>query len=87
MKKPNKTNIKKLKGLKDTKIDYSDIPKTDSGFWEDAHVIYSSAKKPVSIRLDEDVINWFKSFGKGYQTKINEVLKLYMQSVKKQQSS
>ena len=87
MKKRSKTNIKKLKSLKDGKIDYSDIPKTDSGFWEDAQIIYNPTKKPVSIRLDEDVINWFKSFGKGYQTKINEVLKLYMQSVKKQQSS
>lgn len=87
MKKRSKTNIKKLKSLEDGKIDYSDIPKTDNGFWEDAQIIYSPTKKPVSIRLDEDVVNWFKSFGKGYQTKINEVLKLYMQSVKKQQSS
>ena len=87
MKKASKTNIKKLKNLREDKIDYSDIPKTDSGFWEDAQVIYSPVKKPVSIRLDEDVIDWFKSFGRGYQTKINEVLKLYMQSVKKRQSS
>ena len=87
MKKPSKTNIKRLKNLKDNKIDYADIPETNSEFWEDAKIIYSPIKKPVSIRLDEDVINWFKSFGKGYQTKINEVLKLYMQSVKKQQSS
>jgi len=87
LKKPSKTDFNKLNSLKDSKIDYSEIPKTDSGFWEDAQVIYNPNKKPVSIRLDEEVIDWFKSLGKGYQTKINEVLKLYMQSVKKQQSS
>jgi uncharacterized protein (DUF4415 family) len=34
----------------------------------------------VSIRIDEDVLAWFKSQGKGYQTKINEILKTYMRA-------
>lgn len=86
MKKLSKTNINDLKKVQDKNIDYSDIPVTSKAFWEDSQILYGTTKKPVSIRLDEDVINWFKSFGKGYQTKINEVLKTYMQSIKKQQS-
>ena len=38
-----------------------------------------SVKQPVSIRLDSDVLAWFKRFGKGYQTRINEVLRRYME--------
>jgi uncharacterized protein (DUF4415 family) len=38
-----------------------------------------SVKRPVSIRLDADVVAWFKRFGKGYQTRINEVLRSYME--------
>lgn len=37
-------------------------------------------QKMVSIRLDEEVLNWFKKSGKGYQTKINEILKMYMRA-------
>ncbi len=86
LKKSVKTDSTKLSDLKDDRIDYSDIPKTDINFWEDAEVVYASSKKPVSIRIDVDIINWFKSYGKGYQTRINEVLKSYMLSVKKRQS-
>jgi uncharacterized protein (DUF4415 family) len=86
MKKPSKTKFEELEKAKDQNIDYSDIPRTDKGYWEDAQILYNTSKKPVSIRLDEDVIDWFKSFGKGYQTKINEVLKVYMQSIKKQEA-
>ena len=37
-------------------------------------------KKSVSLRLDADVLNWFKGQGKGYQTKINAILRMYMKA-------
>ena len=52
------------------------------GFWEEATVIMPSEKIKVGIRLDSDVVEWFKSTGKGYQTRINAVLKSYMDAHK-----
>ncbi len=86
MNKSGKRNIKRSNRLKHDKTDYSDIPKTDHKFWKNAEVVFGSKKKPISIRIHEDIITWFKSFGEGYQTKINEVLKSYMMSIKKRKS-
>jgi uncharacterized protein (DUF4415 family) len=82
----SKTNFKRLKKISDKDIDYSDIPETDESFWSDAEVQFPSRKTHVSIRLDDDIISWFKQFGRGYQTKINSVLKSYINSVKKNQA-
>ena len=79
----SKTNFKRLKKISDKDIDYSDIPETDESFWSDAEVQFPSTKTHVSIRLDDDIISWFKQFGRGYQTKINSVLKSYIKSAKK----
>ncbi|PFG11703.1 BrnA antitoxin of type II toxin-antitoxin system [Marinobacter sp. LV10MA510-1] len=38
------------------------------------------AKQPVTLRIDEDVLVWFKAQGKGYQTRINKLLRQYMKS-------
>ena len=82
----NKTDINKLINLKDKEINYSDIPETDATFWKDAEVIYPSNKTHLSIRLDDDILNWFKKFGRGYQTKINAVLRSYISNIEKKQA-
>ncbi|NOX74574.1 MAG: BrnA antitoxin family protein [Alphaproteobacteria bacterium] len=53
--------------------------------WENAVFDAPPFKKLVSIRLDVDVLEFFKSNGRGYQTRINQVLKSYVQA--KQRSS
>lgn len=63
---------------KQVQIDYSDIPSTDEKFWESAEVIIPQKKKSITLRLDSEVLEWFKEHGKGYQTKINAVLKTYV---------
>lgn len=83
MSTPSKTNYKRLKKLSDKDIDYSDIPSTNEKFWQDAEVIFPTKKTHVSIRLDDEIISWFKQFGRGYQTKINSVLKSYITNVQK----
>jgi uncharacterized protein (DUF4415 family) len=45
--------------------------------WSAAEVQTPAPKKPVTLRIDADVLNWFKSLGKGYQTKMNAVLRIY----------
>ena len=77
------TDWKKLSKLEGRQIDFSDIPETDEKFWENAAVIIPTAKTHLSLRLDEDVVDWFKRQGPGYQTRMNAVLRSYVQAVSK----
>ncbi len=43
---------------------------------------YRPAKKPVAMRLDEDIVDWLKGYGPGYQTKANMLLRHAMNSIK-----
>ncbi len=76
----SKKRLKKLKAIKDEDIDYSDIPELDEEFWEKAEVRLPETKKGVYIRLDGDVLDWLKSQGKGYQTRINAILRAYYEA-------
>ena len=78
--------LKKLDEIKDKNIDYSDIPELDESFWVNAVIEYPERKKPVTLRLDTDVLDWFKSMGKGYQTRINSVLRSFYNAHKRDAS-
>lgn len=58
-------------------IDTSDIPELDDDFFRQAE-LRLPAKQTVTIRLDADVLAWFKDQGSGYQTRINQLLRQYM---------
>lgn len=77
-KSTSKTNWDRLNQMDDQDIDFSDIAVTNEDFWAEANVVLPETKSRISIRLDNDVLDWFKSKGKGYQTKINAVLKSYV---------
>lgn len=70
--------LNKLKAMPDSEIDTSDIPEITN--WDDAVVgkFYRPIKKPVTIRLDSDVIEWFKTQNGKYQSNINKALREYM---------
>ncbi|MDO3442492.1 BrnA antitoxin family protein [Agrobacterium sp. V1] len=51
--------------------------------WSKAEVVFPTAKQSISIRLDQDVVDFFKSTGKGYQTRMNAVLRHYVHEQKK----
>ncbi len=59
------------------------IPELDNKFWENAVIKYPEKKKPITLRLDADVLVWFKSIGKGYQTRINAILRTFYESHKR----
>jgi len=82
----NRTDLKRLRLMSDRQIDYSDIPETDEKFWESAGVIIPTAKIHLYVRLDEDVVDWFKRQGPGYQTRMNAVLRSYVQAVQSAKS-
>ncbi|NCS50751.1 MAG: hypothetical protein GPJ29_23915 [Microcystis aeruginosa BK11-02] len=70
--------LKILGQMKDSDIDYSDIPATDAEFWQEA-TVNSPLKVPVTLQLDPSGVAWYKQeFPKKYQTLINAVLKKYM---------
>ncbi len=73
---------RKLLAMKDEDIDYSDIPELDDAFWEEARVVVPPEKKRITIRLDRDVVDYFQSQGAGYQTRMNAVLKSYVEHVR-----
>jgi uncharacterized protein (DUF4415 family) len=65
--------------MTDAEIDYSDIPPLSRSFFTKARVPWPPAKKQLSIRFDADVLNWLKSQGRGYQTRINRILRAAME--------
>jgi uncharacterized protein (DUF4415 family) len=76
-KKVSKTDFAKLDALKDEDIDYSDIPELTDDVWEKMQLI-DPGKKAISIRVDQDVLAWFKNQGGRYQRLINQILRHYM---------
>ena len=54
----------------------------DKEFWDNARLVMPSArpKQHTGIRIDADVLDWFKSHGKGWQTRMNAVLRSYFEN-------
>jgi uncharacterized protein (DUF4415 family) len=86
---PDKTDWARVEALTDEEIeaaiadDPDAAPIADEGFWARARVVLPPPKEPISIRIDKDVLAWFRSLGRGYQTRINAVLRAYMEARKK----
>jgi uncharacterized protein (DUF4415 family) len=75
-----KTRLAATFARPESEIDLSDIPEADAEFWETTVRIgrEKPRKRQTTIRLDEDVIEWFKAAGRGYQSRINAVLRAVM---------
>lgn len=72
-----RAELKALAEQRDDKIDYSDIPPLDESFWANAapNPFFKPIKTHASVRIDADVLAWLKSQGKGYQTRMNAILR------------
>jgi uncharacterized protein (DUF4415 family) len=72
--------VESLKKLSDQPIDLTDMPETTEADWADAGrgVFYRPVKQQISIRLDSDVLQWLRSKGRGYQSRINQILRSAM---------
>lgn len=73
-------HVERLAAMEGQEIDLSEMPEATD--WSNAvrGKYYRPVKKPYSLRLDEDVVAWFRSGGDGYQTRINAALREYMLS-------
>jgi len=82
---PLEEREKKLLEMSDDDIDLSDIPKLDEEFFKNAKLVERKPRtEAISIRIDTDVLQWFKEHAKskGYQTLINDVLRTYVEHSK-----
>ena len=79
-----KTDWRRLRSMTDEEvhaaiIDDPDAKPTDEAFWKDARVVMPRQKKTVTMRLDADLLEWFRR-ERGYQTRINAILRAYMKA-------
>ncbi len=77
-----RTDWKGLRSMTDAQIHAAvtkdpDISPTDEAFWAKAKVVIPRPKKTVTMRLDADLLDWFRG-NRGYQTRINAILRAYM---------
>src|ERR1700674_2254943 len=81
-----KREIRGIAAKRDEDIDFSDAPAVVD--WSKAEIgkFYRPTKKPVTMRLDSDVIAWLKADGRGYQTKANWLLRHAMLSFTSEKS-
>lgn len=81
MKPIQEKSAKELAAMPDKDIDYSDIPELTADFWKNAQLLRPARKKMLTLRVDEDVITWFKKEqGRGYQAYMNAVLRAFAQA-------
>ena len=83
--KDSQTDWERVKNMTESEIEVAaasdaDAQPTDEEFWANAEVTMPQPKRAISLRVDSDVLEWFKSYGKGYQTRMNAVLRAYMEA-------
>jgi uncharacterized protein (DUF4415 family) len=76
----SKRKLAELAVRPDSEIDFSDIPPLTENFWKNAvrNPFYRPVKQQLTVRLDADVVAWLRRQGKGYQTRLNHVLRRAM---------
>ncbi|MBG0775249.1 MAG: BrnA antitoxin family protein [Desulfovibrionaceae bacterium] len=90
MSKQSRTDLARVDAVTDDEAlrlaqEDPDAAPTDAAFWADVPLSVPRPKKvPVHIRLSPEVVDWFKSHGPGYQSRINEVLETYVEHQKQQ---
>jgi uncharacterized protein (DUF4415 family) len=78
-KKPRHLTPAEARRLDATPIDYSVIPPLGDEFFTKARADWPPTKRQLTIRLDADVLEWLKSLGRGYTTRINRILRAAME--------
>jgi uncharacterized protein (DUF4415 family) len=72
-----KRKLSRLAARPDSEINFSEIPPLKESFWKNAvrNPFYRPVKQQLTVRLDADVVAWLRRQGKGYQTRLNQVLR------------
>jgi len=77
-----KAELAALAARREEEVDYSDTPPLSAEFWKNAErgKFYKPTKTSTTVRIDSDVLAWLRSQGKGYQSRINAILRREMLS-------
>lgn len=76
--------LREIEAIRDEDIDFSDIPELDEDWFAKAEWRnFNEPKKQLTVRFDNDVVEFFKQGGRGYQTRMNAVLRAYMNAMKR----
>lgn len=83
-----KQELAALTNIADDQIDYSDIPPTAAKDWEGATrgKFHRPVKEQMTVKIDADVLAWLKAQGKGYQSRMNSILREAMLNDLKKQN-
>ncbi|MYZ43888.1 BrnA antitoxin family protein [Schauerella aestuarii] len=75
-----KAELSALSGRAGSDVDYSELSTLTAAFWKDAErgKFYKPTKTSTTVRIDSDVLAWLRSQGKGYQSRINAILRREM---------
>ncbi len=75
-----KRELERLAKMPDSEIDFSDIPEATEKFWKNAvrNPWYRPRKQQVTLRIDADILAWLRQQGKGYQSRLNALLRAAM---------
>lgn len=76
----DQTDWERLRKMRDEDIDLSDIPELDLRFWKKVGVVSPDPTQQVTLRIKLSVLEHFKAGGKGYQTRMNQVLESYVRA-------
>ncbi len=68
-------------------IDYSDSPELDDEFWQEAQLSLPETKERITLRVDKEIVDYFRQSGHGYQTRMNAVLRAYMEAQRRKVAS
>lgn len=71
--------------MKDSDIDFSEMPELGANFFSRA-IVWPGPKKQITLRIDPDVLTFFRKHGRGYQTTINAILRKYMEARKERRA-
>lgn len=74
---------KAAQGEDRTRVDAPEAESLGEDFWKSAKVVLPQGKTSVHLRLDSDVVDWFRATGKGHLTRMNAVLRAYVEAHKK----
>ena len=71
---------RQIAATKDEDIDFSDIPELGETFWQQAELVEPDLTEQITLRVKRSVLAYFKAPGKGYHTRINQVLESYVRA-------
>lgn len=83
-----RADLARLRRMTDAEIDRTSPPELanlPSDFWTEAELVPPVLKEPISLRVDADVLEWFRARGPRYQSRMNAVLRAYMRATEQRE--